>query len=189
MPILKHHLLHGNKQLENIIKSISSKRRSKKSHQSAEPRSQTVVLHCTLMYNTSTDTLKLLASLVWYSGAVVLSFKSSRLLREAQSINPDKLWIGLAVFGGLIIGAIKAKYLFKRLCIKNLKRIDALEQPKLWHFYRMRFFFFLLAMIILGSSISRLAHGSYATLMTMAIIEVSLATALIGSSNCFWKKQ
>ena len=141
------------------------------------------------MLNTSTRTLKLLASLVWYTGAVVLSFKSARLLLEAQSISPDKFWIWLAVLAGLIIGVIKAKYLFKRLCINNLKRIDALEQPKLWHFYRMRFFFFLFTMIILGSFISRLAHGNYATLLTLAIIEVSLATALLGSSNCFWKKQ
>ena len=140
------------------------------------------------LINSSTRTLKLLASLVWYSGAVVLSFKSSRLLLEAQNINPNQVWIWLAVLGGFMIGVIKAKYLFKRLCIKNLKRIDALEQPKLWHFYRMRFFFFLLAMILLGSFISRLAHGSYATLMTMAIIEISLATALLGSSNCFWKR-
>ena len=141
------------------------------------------------LINSSTRTLKLLASLVWYSGAVVLSFKSSRLLLEAQNINPNQVWIWLAVLGGFMIGVIKAKYLFKRLCIKNLKRIDALEQPKLWHFYRMRFFFFLLAMILLGSFISRLAHGSYATLMTMAIIEISLATALLGSSNCFWKRR
>ncbi len=147
------------------------------------------MLSCKLMYNTSRHTLKLLASLVWYSGAVVLFYKSSRLLLEAHSINPDNFCIWLAVLAGLIIGAIKAKYLFKRLCKKNLKRINALEQPKLWNFYRMRFFFFLLAMIILGSFISRLAHGSYATLLTMAIIEVSLATALLGSSNCFWKKQ
>ena len=140
------------------------------------------------LINSSTRTLKLLASLVWYSGAVVLSFKSSRLLLEAQNINPNQVWIWLAVLGGFMIGVIKAKYLFKRLCIKNLKRIDALEEPKLWHFYRMRFFFFLLVMILLGSFISRLAHGSYATLMTMAIIEISLATALLGSSNCFWKR-
>ncbi len=139
--------------------------------------------------NVSRHTLKLLASLVWYSGAVVLTFKSSMLLSEAQSINPKQLWIWLAVLAGLMIGAIKAKYLFKRLCIKNLKRIDALEQAKLWHFYRIRFFFFLLTMILLGSFISRLAHGNYAMLITMAIIEVSLATALLGSSNCFWKQQ
>jgi hypothetical protein len=141
------------------------------------------------MFNSSTPTLKLLASLVWYSGAVVLSFKSSKLFLEAQSINPNQLWIWLAVLGGLMIGVIKAKYLFKRLCIKNLKRIDALEKPKLWHFYRMRFFFFLLSMILLGSFISRLAHGNYSMLIAMATVEISLATALIGSSNCFWKQK
>ncbi len=139
-------------------------------------------------FNTSRRSLKLLASLVWYSGAVVLSFKSSRLLLEAQNITPNQLWIWLAVLGGLIIGLIKAKYLFKPLCIKNLKRIDTLEKPRLWQFYRTGFFIFLFAMILLGSFISQLAHGSYAALMSMAIIEVSLATALLGSSTCFWKK-
>ena len=137
---------------------------------------------------TSKRSLNLLASLVWYSGAVVLSFKSSILLLEAQSINPNQLWIWLAVLAGLMIGVIKAKYLFKRLCIKNLKRIDTLENPRLWQFYRTGFFIFLLAMILLGSFISQLAHGSYTALLTMAIIEVSLATALLGSSTCFWKK-
>lgn len=140
------------------------------------------------MFNSSTRLLKLLASLVWYSGAVVLAFKSSRLLIEAQSINPELLWIWLAVLAGLVIGLIKAKYLFTRLCIKNLKRIDSLEQPKLWQFYRIPFFFFLLAMIVLGSFISQLAHGNYSMLITMAIIEVSLATALLGSSHCFWQQ-
>ncbi len=141
------------------------------------------------MFNSSTRTLKLLASLVWYSGAIVRSFKSSKLLIEAYSINADLMWIGLAVLAGLMIGFIKAKYLFRRLCFKNLNRIETLKQPKLWQFYRTRFFFFLLTMIVLGSFISHLAHGNYTTLLTMAIIEVSLATALLGSSNCFWKQQ
>jgi len=141
------------------------------------------------MFNSSRRTLRLLASMVWYSGAVVLSYKSSRLLLEAQSINSNLAWIWLAVLAGIMIGVIKAKYLFKRVCIKNLERIEALKTPKFWQFYRTHFYFFLLAMIILGSFISRLSHGNYAALITMAIIEVSLATALLGSSSCFWKKQ
>jgi hypothetical protein len=140
------------------------------------------------MLHSSTPTLKLLAFLVWSSGAVVLSYKSARLLLEALSINPNQLWIWLAVLAGLVIGVIKARYLFKRLCIKNLKRIDSLEEPMLWQFYRTGFFIFLIAMIILGSFISRMAHGSYPALLTMGIVEVSLATALLGSSSCFWKK-
>lgn len=140
------------------------------------------------MFNSSKRTLKLLASLVWYSGGVVLSIKSSILLFEAQNISPNLIWIWLAVFSGLMIGYIKARYLFRRLCIKNLKRIDALNNPKLWQFYRIPFFFFLLTMVILGSYVSQLAHGNYSMLITMAVIEVSLATALLGSSSCFWKQ-
>jgi len=141
------------------------------------------------MLYSSTRTLILLASLVWYSGSVVLFFKSSKLLLEAQSINSNQTWIWLAVLSGLIIGGIKAKYLFKRLCTKNLKRIDALSKPKLWQFYRIRFFIFLLSMILLGSFLSRLAHGNYPALIIMAIVEISIATALLGSSNCFWKQK
>jgi hypothetical protein len=141
------------------------------------------------MFDSSKLTLKLLAAAVWYSGAVVLSYKSSRLLLEAQSINTGQTWIWLAALAGIMIGMIKAKYLFKCVCIKNLKRIDSLRSPRLWQAYRTYFYFFLLAMIILGSSITRLVHGNYAALITAAIIEISLATALLGSSDCFWKKQ
>lgn len=140
------------------------------------------------MFNTSPRTLKLLASLVWYSGFIVLFFKSSRLLLQAENINPDQLWIWLALISGLSIGAIKAKYLYGKLCIKNLHRIDALAHPKIWHFYRMRFFLFLGLMVALGLFLSQRAHGNYPMLITMAIIELSVATALLGSSHCFWNE-
>ena len=138
------------------------------------------------MFNASPRTLKLLASWVWYSGFIVLFIKSSKLLLEAERINPDQIWTWLAFLGGLSIGGIKAKFLFNKLCIKNLHRIDALKQPKLWHFYRTRFFIFLCLMIILGHFLSQMAHGNYPMLITMAIIELSVATALLGSSYCFW---
>jgi hypothetical protein len=139
------------------------------------------------MLNTSKHTLKLLASLVWYSGIIVLFIKSSILLSHAEKLNPNQYWIGLAVLSGLIIGFIKAKYLFRKLCLKNLNRIYALESPKLWQFYRIPFFIFLITMIILGSSISHLAQNHYAALIGMSVIEISIATALLGSSHCFWK--
>ena len=140
------------------------------------------------MFNTSPRSLKILASLVWYSGFIVLFIKSSKLLLEAEKINPDQSWTWLALIAGVIIGGIKAKYLYAKLCIKNLHRIDTLEQPKIWHFYRMRFFIFLSLMVILGLFLSKMAHGNYPMLITMAIIELSVATALLGSSYCFWTK-
>ncbi len=141
------------------------------------------------MFDTTIQTLKLLASLVWYSGAIILSYKSISMLSEAHAINPAQLQTWLTIAAGLLFGAIKAKYLFTKVCIKNLNRIEALKKPKLWEFYRIRFFIFLITMIMMGSFLSRQAHGNYSMLLTMALIEISLATALLGSSFCFWKKQ
>ena len=138
------------------------------------------------MFNTTPRTLKLLASWVWYSGFIILFFKSSKLLLEAESINPAQAWTWLAIFTGISIGAIKAKYLYNKLCIKNLRRIDSLAQPMLWHFYRTRFFIFLCTMIIAGHFLSQMAHGNYIMLISMAVVELSVATALLGSSYCFW---
>lgn len=140
------------------------------------------------MFDTSRRTLKLLAALVWYTGAVVLFTKSAGLLLAAEDVLPDQPWIWLAVFSGFMIGGIKAKYLFNRLCLKNLGRIQALKHPKLWNFYRAHFFIFLFLMISLGASLSRLAQGDYPMLIAVAVIELSVATALLGSSGCFWKK-
>ncbi len=140
------------------------------------------------MLNSSTRTLKILAALVWYSGAIILSYKSARLLSEAHGLHSNQLWTGLAIAAGILIGLLKARYLFSRVCLKNLKRIHTLASPKLWQFYRTRFYFFLLTMILLGRYISWLAHENYSFLISMAIVEISLATALLSSSNCFWKK-
>ncbi len=140
------------------------------------------------MLNSSTRTLKILAALVWYSGAIILSCKSARLLSEAHDLHSNQLWTGLAIAAGILIGLLKARYLFSRVCLKNLKRIHTLASPKLWQFYRTRFYFFLLTMILLGRYISWLAHENYSFLISMAIVEISLATALLSSSNCFWKK-
>ena len=140
------------------------------------------------MFNVSHHTLKLLAALVWFSGTIVLYIKSTSLLFKAEMLNPEQHWISLAIISGLVIGVVKAKYLYKRLCIKNLIRINALHQAKLWQFYRLRFFIFLFSMILLGSYFSRQIHDNYSMLISMAILEISIATALLGSSHCFWKK-
>ena len=35
---------------------------------------------------------------------------------------------------------------------------------------------------------SRQAQGDYFTLLAVAVVDLSIATALLGSSLCFWKK-
>ncbi|MDX2349263.1 MAG: hypothetical protein QNK32_02620 [Porticoccus sp.] len=142
------------------------------------------------MFDTAPRTLKFLAAFVWYGGVVALLVKSASLLLAAKKIHPDENWVWLATSGGVVLGVIKAKYLFRRLCLKNIKRIDALVEPKLWRFYRIRFFVLLFTMVTLGSMLSRsaLAQGNYSMLLVMAFVELSVGIALLGSSDCFWKK-
>ncbi len=141
------------------------------------------------MFNASAHTIKLLAAIIWISGAVILALKSSSLLIQASILNPDSSWIWITLLAGLVIGSIKAKYLFSRLCYKNLNRIDGLLQPKIWQCYRPHFFIFLLLMVSLGAYLSRIAQGSYTLLISVAIVDISIATALLSSSLCFWRKQ
>ena len=141
------------------------------------------------MFTASTRTLKILAALLWYSGAIILLTKGTILLLEADALQPGRHWTWLTVLLGLSIGGLKVKFIFRRACQKNLSRIALLNEPKIWQFYRPGFLLFLAAMIILGSTLSRMAHGNYPFLIAMAILDFSLATALFGSSYVFWQQQ
>ncbi len=141
------------------------------------------------MFTTSSRTLIVLSAVLWYSGGVVLVVKGGSHYLEAVTLNPAQDWTWLAVTAGLLIGWLKAKYLFSRSCEKNLVRINLLNDPKPWQFFRPGFLLFLMAMIVLGTTLSRLAHGNYPFLIGMVIVDFSLATALFGSSYVFWKKE
>jgi MFS-type transporter involved in bile tolerance (Atg22 family) len=138
------------------------------------------------MKKVSSHILKVLAALVWYIGGVVLLLKGGSLLLEADRLRPDQEWPWLALVFGLSLGGLKARGLFGRSCKNNLERIEALESPKLWQFFRPGFFVFLVIMILAGASLSRLAQGSYPFLITVGLLELSIATALLGSSYIFW---
>ena len=141
------------------------------------------------MFAASTRTLKILAAVLWYSGAIILLTKGTSLLLEADALQPGRHWTWLTVVLGLSIGWLKVKFIFRRACQKNLARIALLSEPRIWQFYRPGFLLFLVAMIILGSTLSRMAHGNYPFLIAMVILDFSLATALFGSSVVFWKQQ
>jgi hypothetical protein len=135
----------------------------------------------------STRTLKALAALVWYVGGIVLLRKGSSLLIEAEALQPELNWPWLAVAGGLLLGGLKARYLFAETCQKNLDRIAALQQPRLWQFFRPRFFVMLTFLILVGAALSRLAHNRYSLLIGVGTLDLSLATALLTSSVVFWR--
>lgn len=134
----------------------------------------------------SARNLKILAALVWYTGGIALVLKGSSLLIEANALKPGQGWPRLAVVTGLVLGGLQARFLFSKSCQRNLERIDALDQPKIWQFFRPGFFLALTVMILIGVTLSRLAHNNYPFLISVAILDLSIASALLGSSYVFW---
>jgi hypothetical protein len=81
---------------------------------------------------------------------------------------------------------VKARYLFSKSCRKNLARIDELQHPRIWQFFRPRFRIFLVLMILAGATLSRMAHDNYPFLIGVAVLDFSIGIALLGSCCIFW---
>lgn len=141
------------------------------------------------MLTVSARTLNILAALVWYAGGIVLLLKGSSLLVEAESLDPGKVWPWLAAILALFLGGWKARFIFAKSIKKNLARIAALDRPRIWQFFSLGFLVALAAMITAGASLSRLAHGSYPLLIAVAVLDLSIAVALLGSSVIYWQQR
>ena len=139
------------------------------------------------MFDVSPRCLKIIAAMVWYSGGIVLSFKGVAMLQEAEALAPGSAWFWYAIIIGCGIGVLKVMFIFRKVCLKNLCRIGGLEEPKIWQVFRPGFILFLICMIALGLTMSHAAHNNYPFLIGMAILDFSLAVALLGSSPVFWK--
>ena len=137
------------------------------------------------MLAVSKSTLKTVSGLVWFSGAIILLLKGASLFAQAIALRPGELWSWLGVAVAILIGVAKARYLFGGFCRKNLDRIASLAGPQLWQAFRPGFYAFLIAMVLLGAALSRLALGNYPALMALVILDISIAVALLGSLRVF----
>jgi len=132
------------------------------------------------------NTLKILSAVVWYIGFIALSLKSYRLCVEAYALDDDLINLLFFLMMGFLLGLIKTKYIFIKSCKKNLERIEGLENPKIWQFYRVGFFIFLAVVITLGAFLSRRASGDYWLLMSVGVVDMALALALFFSGFLFF---
>lgn len=133
-------------------------------------------------------TLKRLAALVWYMGPVILFLKAAELANNAQEMEPEGWSRSFCWLAGIIVGIIKTRYIFLRSNRKNLARIDSLVDPKLWEFYRVKFFFFLGLMMLFGRILSTVSLGNQTFMVAVAVLDISIGTALFLSSYEFWKQ-
>lgn len=141
------------------------------------------------MLTVSRRTLYILAAVVWHIGGIVLLLKAVSLINEADALRPDQNWQWVFIVIGLLLGSLKARFLFSRFWRKNAARIDTLDKPQLWQFFRPGFFLMLAVMILTGAMMSRLATGHYQPLIGVATLDLSLAIALLGSGLIFWRQR
>ncbi len=138
------------------------------------------------MSQTSKSTLKVIAGTIWLGGAIILALKARELFAAAEMLRPGSTWSWIAVIAAILIGALKAHFIFGRFCRRNLDRIAALDEPRPWQAFRTRFYLFLATMVLFAAVLSRLALGSYPALLGVVMLDVSLAVALFGSARFFW---
>ena len=137
--------------------------------------------------NVSQRTLRIIAAIIWYTGGFVLLAKGSVLIKNAYLIDARSIWTTMAPILGIIIGLLKGRFLFSKSCRKNIKRINALIDPRIWQCYRPGMLIFLAIVIPTGAWMSRAASGNFTFLCLVGALDISLACALLSSSIVFWK--
>ena len=131
-------------------------------------------------------TLMVIAAFVWYSGGIALVLKASSLVISAYLIDPSSMWLLLAPILGIVVGLIKAKLIFIHSCAKNIKRIKALSNPRVYQCFRPGMLIFLAIIIPTGAWMSRAAAGNFTGLCFVAALDLSIACGLLLSSAKFW---
>ncbi len=141
------------------------------------------------MISVSKRTLNIIAATIWFIGATILLIKSIALMQRAEAIKPDKLWIFIPILLSLVFGSIKAKFVIRKSCNRNLKRIASLNEPKLYQFYSPAFFLLVLIMIAAGVTLGRFANNNFAFLISTATLDLSIAFALFGGVYFYWQQK
>lgn len=132
------------------------------------------------------NVLKALAAITWYVGGGVLLYKGGGYLLRAAAAGP-LLPAALSGLLGATVGVLRGRSMFLRACRRNLVRIAALEEPRIWQFFRPAFFAALALMIAGGVVLAWLAGTGYWGAVVVGGLELVIATALLTSSVAFWR--
>ncbi len=129
------------------------------------------------------------AAIVWYGGGISLLIKGGVLIKNVYAIDAQSIWTYLAPILGIIIGLLKGRFLFSKRCEKNIKRIKALTDPRIWQCFRPGMLIFLAIIVPTGAWMSRAAAGNLTLLCLVGTLDLSIACALLSSSIVFWKRK
>jgi hypothetical protein len=136
----------------------------------------------------SQNTVLIIAAIVWHAGGIALLLKGSSLLKQAYEMNSEPIWTVIAALIGVVTGLAKSRFLFIRSCKKNIQRIKAIANPRVWQCFKPGLLIFLAVMIPTGAWMSKAVAGNYLFLCLVGALDLSLAVALLTSSLVFWNR-
>ena len=137
----------------------------------------------------SQRTLMITVAIIWYGGGISLLFKGGALIKNVYAIDAQSIWTYLVPILGIMIGLLKGRFLFSKSCEKNIKRIKALTDPRIWQCFRPGMLICLGIIIPTGAWMSRAAAGNLTFLCLVGTLDLSIACALLSSSIVFWKRK
>ena len=135
---------------------------------------------------TSKKTLIILAAAVWYIGGIMLLKSGIELILLSTGMRPGEYWPWIFIALGITLGVFQATMIFNRSCRKNITRINQLEDPRIWQFFRPGFFLALAIMISSGILLDHFSQGHYFFMLSVAAVDFALTISLLGSSYVFW---
>jgi hypothetical protein len=141
------------------------------------------------LINASQKQLKIISAIFIIAGGIILFIKGYLMLKDAISIKPDIEIISLVMASAFIVGLLKNKFIMTKFNLHNIDRINNMENPKLYDFFELKFFFYLGLMIIAGIVLSGIAEGDYNLLLIVGGIDLALSTALLKSSILFFNEK
>jgi len=128
--------------------------------------------------------LKRLAGVVWLAVGGMLAWRGVRMLQLAETT-----WgLALALALGLLVGAAKGHFVLSRTARRNIRRIDALEEPRPWNVFSGRFVIVIGMMIGLGIGLRTMAEHGWLTWALVGGIYVGIGAGLAVSSSVYFMR-
>lgn len=132
--------------------------------------------------------LLFLAGGIWGVVGMFLIYRGAHLYQLAASEqHSTQQAIAFSGVIGLIIGAVKGKFVLSKTARKNISRIESLVAPlKIHHVFSKPFYGFIAGMMLLGFLLRYMNEylGGY---VVVAAIYCGIGAALVVSSMAYWK--
>jgi hypothetical protein len=128
------------------------------------------------------------AILIWMAVGFMLSRRGLGFIRQAEELGASSFGSGLALILGLLVGALKGRYVLSRAALRNLERIRALRAPvRPWQVFAPRFYLLIALMMGGGFGVLRplAASGGIGLKLSIGALYLGIGGALAISALAY----